>query len=103
MRMMAPTHHPQPVAPTQHLQPVSGGTYPQHATGGSYPQPATGGTYPQPATGGTYPQPATVGISSPYDHSATGGANLPPPSYGEVTTSSGWFAKTSSSVNKNNQ
>ena len=23
MRMMAPTHHPQPVAPTQHLQPVA--------------------------------------------------------------------------------
>ena len=97
--------YPQPATATGHTypQPATGGTYPQPATGGTYSQPATGGTYPPPATGGTYPQPATVGISSPYDHSATGEANLPPPSYGEVTTSGGWFAKTSSSVNKNNQ
>ena len=95
--------YPQPATGGTYPPPATGGTYPQHATGGTYPPPATGGTYPPPATGGTYPQPATVGISSPYDHSATGEANLPPPSYGEVTTSGGWFAKTSSSVNKNNQ
>ena len=95
--------YPPPATGVTYPPSATGGTYPPPATGVTYPPPATGGTYPPPATGGTYPQPATVGISSPYDHSAIGEANLPPPSYGEVTTSGGWFAKTSSSVNKNNQ
>ena len=54
-----------------------GGTLPSHATTSNYRSPATSGNYPSPATSGAE-------ISTPNDHSATGGANLPPPSYNDV-------------------